>query len=84
MNGCPALPVTATLPTLAPDRTQVRTDTYQPCGGAPVVLYTVIGGGHTWPGGEQYLPVRVVGRTTHQFDASETMWRFFAALPPRT
>jgi len=84
VNGCPAVPLTAALPALVRDGTQVRTDTYRPCRGAPVVLYTVVGGGHTWPGGEQYLPVRVVGRTTHQFDASETMWRFFASLPPRT
>ena len=84
VNGCPAAPQAALLPTVIPDGTQVRTDTYGPCTGAPVVLYTVIGGGHTWPGGKQYLPVRTLGRTTHQFDASETMWQFFAALPPRT
>jgi polyhydroxybutyrate depolymerase len=49
-----------------------------------VVLSTVDDGGHTWPGGEQYLLVTVVGRTTRQLDAGETMWRSFAGLPRRT
>jgi len=48
-----------------------------------VVLYTIEGGGHTWPGGEQSRPVTVVGRTPRQFDAGETMWRLFAGLPRR-
>lgn len=44
------------------------------------MLYTVRGGGHTWPGGLQYLPISLVGRTTAQFDASSVILRFFAAL----
>lgn len=84
INGCPTEPRTTAPPTVVSDGTRVRIDTYEPCTGAPVVLYTVIGGGHAWPGGEQYLPVAVVGRTTRQFDASETIWGFFDGLPPRT
>jgi polyhydroxybutyrate depolymerase len=83
VNGCPSPPHTATLPSTAPDQTQIRTDTYGPCPAGSVVLFTIEGGGHTWPGGEQYLPVAVVGRTTRQLDAGETMWRFFAGLPRR-
>jgi polyhydroxybutyrate depolymerase len=45
-----------------------------------VVLYTVTGGGHTWPGGEQYLPSALIGATSRQFDASQVIWRFFAVL----
>ncbi len=82
VNGCTTPPETAALPVVVRDGTRARTDTYR-CPGGPVVLYSVIGGGHTWPGGEQYLPVGVVGRTSRQFDASETMWSFFASLPPR-
>ena len=29
----------------------------------PVFLYRIEGGGHTWPGGGQYLPARIIGRT---------------------
>lgn len=46
-----------------------------------VVLYKVIGGGHTWPGGQQYLPVRTIGETCRDFNASETIWDFFSRHP---
>ena len=82
VNGCTTPPRPAALPLVVRDGTRVRTDTYT-CPHGPVLLYTVVGGGHTWPGGEPYLPARVVGRTSRQFDASETMWAFFASLPPR-
>ena len=45
---------------------------------ANVVLYTIEGGGHTWPGGE---PLRFVGRTTDDIDATRAMWDFFLAHP---
>jgi polyhydroxybutyrate depolymerase len=45
-------------------------------GDAPVVLYTVQGGGHAWPGGEP-LPKWLVGPTTRSIDATELMWAFF-------
>jgi polyhydroxybutyrate depolymerase len=43
---------------------------------AAVVLYTVQGGGHTWPGGGP-LPEWFVGRTSNSIDASSQMWAFF-------
>jgi polyhydroxybutyrate depolymerase len=42
-----------------------------------VVFYTVQGGGHAWPGGLQYLPVSVVGKSSGQMDASQVIWAFF-------
>jgi polyhydroxybutyrate depolymerase len=45
--------------------------------GSEVLFYQVEGGGHTWPGGPQYLPERVVGKVCRDFDATETMWQFF-------
>lgn len=47
--------------------------------GAPgeVVLYAVEGGGHTWPGGQPYLPEFLVGRVSGDFDACEEIWAFF-------
>ncbi|HRG97480.1 MAG TPA: PHB depolymerase family esterase [Polyangiaceae bacterium] len=42
-----------------------------------VQLYTLEGGGHTWPGGKQYLPARLVGRVNRDVDATATMWAFF-------
>jgi polyhydroxybutyrate depolymerase len=45
--------------------------------GTEVILYSVEGGGHTWPGGIQYLPVFIIGKTCRDFDASEAIWAFF-------
>jgi polyhydroxybutyrate depolymerase len=56
----------------------VRRLAYANCAeNADVILYTVEGGGHTWPGGKP-LPERMVGRTTREINASRVMWAFFA------
>lgn len=51
--------------------------------GATVVLYTILGGGHSWPGGRP-LPQWLVGPTTSSIDATSLMWAFFREhhLPP--
>jgi len=38
-------------------------------------------GGHTRPGGRQYLPVNIIGKASRDFDASETIRAFFARHP---
>ncbi|HUS68865.1 MAG TPA: PHB depolymerase family esterase [Kofleriaceae bacterium] len=48
---------------------------YTACGnGAEVILCTVDGGGHTWPGG---IPVASLGKTTDAISATDAMWTFF-------
>ncbi len=55
---------------------------YRPCAkAARVILYRVEGGGHTWPGGYQYLPKKVIGGTNRSWDASEAIWDFFLRHP---
>ena len=49
---------------------------------ADVVLYTIQGGGHTWPDGGP-MPEWYAGRTTRNIDASRVMWAFFRAHPLR-
>lgn len=49
---------------------------------AAVVLYTVIGGGHTWPGGMQ-LPEWLAGSTSYSISATREMWAFFREHPLR-
>ena len=57
--------------------------TYTQCAGdATVVLYTIRGGGHTWPGGGP-LSVAWVGSTNREIDASSLMWDFFQRHPLR-
>lgn len=41
-----------------------------------IAVFEIIGGGHTWPGGRQYLPEGLVGRTCHCLDACQVIWDF--------
>jgi polyhydroxybutyrate depolymerase len=74
-NGCGQPSTTALADTVADGTTVTRTS-YTGCGGADVVLYTVNGGGHTWPGGWK-LPDVLVGATTSDISANDLMWDFF-------
>jgi len=42
-----------------------------------VVLYTIDGHGHHWPGGKSALPERTVGRNTAKLKATLIIWDFF-------
>ena len=41
---------------------------------AAVLLYTIQGGGHTWPGS---IDVARLGRTTQSINATDLIWEFF-------
>lgn len=43
-----------------------------------VALYRVNSGGHTWPGGTQYLPAALIGKVSKDFSANDALWAFFA------
>jgi len=78
-NRCSATPTVTWEPDAdREDGTRVRKETYHGCkDGVEVVLYAIEGGGHTWPGGFQYLPKIVVGKTSRDVDANRVIWRFF-------
>lgn len=78
-NGCRTTAVTTELPDRDPrDGTRVTLSRYSGCrDGVAVLLYTVRGGGHTWPGGWKYLPEFMIGRTSQDVIASEIIWEFF-------
>ena len=82
-DGCPAAPEMEQLPDLTPDdSTSTIIERYTGCrDGTEVVLYKVIGGGHTWPGGLQYMPEKFIGKTSRDFSATETIWQFFKLHP---
>ena len=64
------------------DGTSVRLEIFADCtSNADVSLIAVEGGGHTWPGGYQYLPERFIGRTSRDIDANQMIWGFFRRLP---
>jgi polyhydroxybutyrate depolymerase len=48
---------------------------------AAVVLYTVAGGGHTWPGGKPFPRWMMTGPTSSSVDATRRMWEFFREHP---
>ncbi|MQY18761.1 alpha/beta hydrolase family esterase [Nocardia macrotermitis] len=75
-NGCPGKPqqrkVTA----------DVVVTSFDCPANATVELYSVLGGGHTWPGHASIVsPTPLVGSTTTSIDATATMWDFFQAHP---
>lgn len=45
--------------------------------GVEVLIYTIDGAGHTWPGGKSILPESVVGATTNKLNANDLIWEFF-------
>jgi polyhydroxybutyrate depolymerase len=74
-NQCTGVPANVLV---TPD---VRRLSYTNCAAnADVILYTIEGGGHTWPGGEP-LPEWIAGRTTNEISASNIMWDFYVQNP---
>lgn len=78
-NQCTGPPVTRALDDLDPsDGTRIFVQSLQACtDGSEVTLVKVLGGGHAWPGGPQYLPRRLVGRTSKDADAIAMVFAFF-------
>jgi polyhydroxybutyrate depolymerase len=68
-NGCASEPVAL------PAQGDVRGIEYVDCDqDAAVILYTIEGGGHQWPGG---WPIPLIGHTSTDIDATEELWSFF-------
>jgi polyhydroxybutyrate depolymerase len=68
-NGCSG-------ETSSPAGEEVTLITYQGCE-APVLLYVVEGGGHSWPGSQASRAVPALGHTTVDVDATRLAWEFF-------
>ncbi len=81
-NGCAAEPAITPLPDAnTDDGSKVTRWDFSPGGkGRPVVLYRIEGGGHTWPGGRQYLSKRIIGTTNRDINACDEIWKFFSSL----
>jgi polyhydroxybutyrate depolymerase len=79
-NGCKEEPVTVQLPKKVNDGTAVEVKSYGGGkDGAEVVLVTIEGGGHTWPGREPR--VKFLGKSTKNVSANDLMWEFFVKHP---
>lgn len=78
-NLCGETPKILTEPDNDPkDGTRIQTEIFAGCSNnSEVRLVAVEGGGHTWPGGYQYLPERFIGKTSKDIDANKIIWEFF-------
>ncbi|HVW15474.1 MAG TPA: PHB depolymerase family esterase [Mucilaginibacter sp.] len=77
IDRCNDKPVITSLRAKYDDGTSVIKEEYSNKYGVQVVGYAIVGGGHTWPGGKQYLPKAVIGSVSHNLDACEVIWAFF-------
>ncbi|MBK9926508.1 MAG: prolyl oligopeptidase family serine peptidase [Anaerolineales bacterium] len=72
-DGCNSQPQTESVE-------DIQHETWTGCAGSTSVeLYTIIGGGHSWPGGRGGWPGS--DQPTQTISASELIWKFFAAHP---
>ena len=80
-NDCPPQAENEILPVIeTKDDTRVKMSRYSGCrNGSEVILYTIEGGGHTWPGRQPRL--RLLGRSTRNISANDMMWEFFQKHP---
>jgi polyhydroxybutyrate depolymerase len=70
-NACASVPETSY------QNGRAACDTYRACaGGVEVSFCTLEGGGHTWPGGAQYLPADKIGPVSRDLSNTQ-IWEFF-------
>ena len=77
-NGCSPIPTTERFPNATGDLPVTRL-TWRAPGRPTVVLHRIEGGGHTWPGGAQYLPQRLVGPVAKDLDATGMILDLFGS-----
>ncbi len=76
-NGTSASPYSTNEPDKDPhDGTRVKRETFGSYNGE-VVLYSIQGGGHTWPGAFYSGPADLLGKTCNDVDATELITDFF-------
>jgi len=78
LSGCQSKPQRQKISPNEKGGMKTQIDTYDDCQkGAQVALYSIDGGGNTWPGGEQYLVEKVIGKTSNDLNANDVIWSFF-------
>lgn len=81
VNACPGSRARAAVPDLNDDGTVVFTSMYRPCdNGTRVLLDSIVGGGHAWPGGAFPAP-ESFGPTSYDISANAEIARFLKAIP---
>ena len=77
-DNCPATQMsTTTLPQKVNDGTTVALTSFNACPAESAVsLYTVNGGGHTWPGSPDGAYTAFLGKTSQNLDATIALWQY--------
>jgi len=79
-DRCAEKPAQAKLPSSDPKWKETKTFTFSGCHeDAQVMLYAVKDGGDTWPGGEQYMIEKEVGKVSNALNANEAIWTFLSS-----
>jgi len=74
-NDCSAEPVVSWIDADPNDGVRIKQEVYAGGrDGSEVILYTVVGGGHTWPAGA--VRPRRFGRRAQDLDATRVIWEF--------
>jgi len=76
-DGCNNVPAVSEINNIDDDTKVIKSIYSSTASKSDVIFMLIDGGGHTWPGGLQYLPKLVIGRTSKEIDASEEIWKFF-------
>jgi polyhydroxybutyrate depolymerase len=80
VNKASPVPRLIPIPDLADDgMATIRQEYVAPKTRAPVVVYLVTGGGHTWPGSSSRAE-NLLGPSTMDFDVNEVMWEFLVSV----
>jgi len=79
VDGCQGIPSAGALPDVGDGTVVHRFESTACATPTEVVFYQIDNGGHTWPGGKQYLPKAIIGATTRALDGSESIAQFFLA-----
>jgi polyhydroxybutyrate depolymerase len=78
IDNCDSKPLITNLPAKVNEGTSVIKEEYiNSTNNLKVTGFTIVDGGHTWPGGLQYLPKFIIGPVTRNLDACEEIWKFF-------
>ena len=79
-NGCRTEAEREELPERTDNGTRVSRDRFAGGrDGSEVVLYTIWGGGHTWPGQDPRMDL--MGKFTRDINANDLIWDFFQKHP---
>lgn len=79
LDRCDSNSIVHTLPNTNKKDGCIATETIY-SGKVMVDFISVINGGHTWPGGDQYLPKLFIGRVCRDFSATEKIINFFLQI----